>query len=67
MWRNYTALFGAWSVSERFLNGINKSIQQVYKGDSIPNDLRTKLNDIKNHVEVLTSVFESEFEENTLF
>lgn len=67
MWRNYVAFFGPWSVSENFLNGITRSIQQVYRSDPIPDDLRTQLNEFKKHTDVLTSVFESEFEENTLF
>lgn len=67
MWRNYVTFWGPWSISENFLNGINRSIQQVYKGEPIQDDLRKQLDEFKKQVNILTSVFESEFEENTLF
>ena len=37
------------------------------EGEPFPGDLHKQLNAFKKQVDILTSVFDSEFEENTLF
>lgn len=69
MWRDYISFFGAWSVSESFLNGIKKSVQQYYKNKRapIPNDTLQKIEEYKIKVNSLISVFDEESDADPLF
>lgn len=68
MWITYISLFGAWSVSESFLNGIKTSVKQFYKiDDDIANEINNQLVEIETDVSQLTGVFKTQFEGNTLF
>lgn len=68
MWLTYISLFGAWSVSESFLNGIKTSVKQFYKADDdIANEINNQLVEIETDVSQLTCIYKTQFEENTLF
>ena len=67
MWRAYISFLGAWSVSESFVDGITKSINQFYRDKVIPDVIHSELSKLSENVKNLTSVFQAEFEENNLF
>jgi len=67
MWKTYTSVFGNWSFSESFLNGIRKSINQVYASYSIPEKISTELFEAENMLAKIQTYFTSSQEERILF
>lgn len=60
-WRVYISLFGTWSVSHNFLQGIKKSMQQFYKeGDyPIPEEISSEIVNIEKRVSSLLELLDN--------
>lgn len=66
--QDYISLVGEWSFSENFLEAINKSAVQFYKGkDAIPQNISVKIEEFKQKTLMITGLFKEKSDANDLF